>query len=80
MDTAVHNLQTLFRQLGLAFCETAIEQFVNEHSLEAHERINEASFWNPSQTRFLEQALFEDSDWAEIVALFDRLLHSSGSA
>ena len=74
MDTSVHNLQTLFRQLGLPFTDDAIEDFVNEHSLDAGVKINEAPFWNHEQTQFLEKALYENSDWSEIVDIFDHLL------
>ncbi len=74
MDTSIHNLQTLFAQLGLPASDDAIEEFVNDHTLDSGLKINEASFWNASQTEFLEEAIYQGSDWAEIVDLFDLLL------
>lgn len=67
MDTSPHQLTTLFDALGLPSSPEAIAQFLADHALAAPERIDEAPFWTPAQRAFLQTALAEDADWAQIV-------------
>ncbi|WP_319381019.1 DUF2789 domain-containing protein [Thiomicrorhabdus sp.] len=77
MDTGEHSLNTLFQQLGLDHSDSAIEAFIERHrGIKPDIRLEQASFWNPSQSAFLHEALEEDADWAEIVDQLDTLLRS----
>ena len=76
MDTSIHTLNTLFEQLGLASDDTAIDQFVVEHSLAPEVSLADADFWSPGQAMFLREALEDDSDWAEIVDYLDARLRA----
>ena len=67
MDTSHHDLNNLFRQLGLPGEADAIDAFVAAHRLRAGMALVDAPFWNPSQAGFLREALADDSDWSEAV-------------
>ena len=72
MDTSVHSLSTLFEQLGLPSTAAAIELFIALHQpLPPETRLAEALFWNKAQRAFLEEAISEDADWAELVDQLD---------
>jgi len=72
MDTTTHDLTTLFEQLGLAGDASSIDAFIESHRpLAARVRLAEAPFWNEGQSAFLDEALNEDSDWAERVDELD---------
>ncbi|MCP8900856.1 DUF2789 domain-containing protein [Gilvimarinus xylanilyticus] len=75
MEPPVHPLSALFDQLGLASESGEIESFIAAHRpLRADTKLAEAPFWNPSQKRFLQQAIADDADWAEVVDELDALL------
>ncbi len=75
MDLSAHTLATLFEQLGLPSTESAINEFIDQHSpLVPQLRLEEASFWNPGQRSFLMEAQAEDSDWTEMVDHLDAFL------
>lgn len=75
MDTSRHNLTTLFKQLGLPCDESSIREFIRSHSpLPPDMPLHEAPFWSESQSRFLEEGLEDDSDWAEIIDELDTLM------
>ncbi len=68
MDTAPHNLSTLFQQLGLSGDARAIEDFIAAHMpLPEAVELSEAPFWNKSQAEFIRSAWEDDADWAETV-------------
>ena len=68
MDTSAHTFSALFEQLGLPSDSRSIEEFIATHApLEPSTRLAEAPFWTPAQSAFINEALHEDSDWAEIV-------------
>ena len=72
MDTTTHDLTTLFEQIGLAGDASSIDAFIESHRpLAARVRLAEAPFWNEGQSAFLDEALNEDSDWAERVDELD---------
>ncbi|MFT6915892.1 MAG: hypothetical protein ACJAWL_002202 [Motiliproteus sp.] len=76
MDTSSHTLQTLFQQLGLPSEPKQIDQFIRQHCAETGlDRLEGANFWSPSQARFIQEALNEDSDWCEAVDDLNRRLH-----
>ncbi len=75
MQPPIHDLPELFEQLGLPNDEAAIDAFIAEHRpIPAQQRIWEAGFWNPAQAEFLQQAVIEDADWAEVVDRLNSLL------
>jgi hypothetical protein len=77
MDTFVHTLNTLFDQLGLPSSDPEIDQFIRDHrKLSAHVSLHSAPFWSPNQSRFIKEALDQDSDWAELVDDLNTRLHS----
>jgi hypothetical protein len=65
VETNVHDLSHLFRQLGLSGDAHAIDTFIASHRLEKGTRLALAPFWSPAQTKFLTQAFLDDSDWVE---------------
>ena len=68
METPVHSLPSLFKQLGLPNDAVSIEQFVVAHSpLKPELKLADASFWTDSQRAFLRDEILEDADWAEVV-------------
>ena len=68
METHIHPLSSLFDQLGLESGKQEIQDFIKKHCPIPREiELHEASFWNASQAAFLEQAIDEDADWAEVV-------------
>ncbi|MDE2418277.1 MAG: DUF2789 domain-containing protein [Burkholderiales bacterium] len=65
METNLHNLANLFKQLGLPSEPSAIDAFVSRHKLDPGVSLCKAPFWSASQAQFLTQAIANDSDWAE---------------
>ncbi len=75
MDISAHNLAGLFDQLGLPSSEVDILAFIDEHSpLDPEVALVDAAFWNPGQRDFLQEAIEDDSDWAELVDHLDSFL------
>ncbi len=76
MDTATHDLPTLFAQLGLDNSDEAIEGFIHTYAgtLKDSAHLHQAPFWNAGQARFLADAIREDADWAEAVDSLSALL------
>jgi len=77
MDTSKHTLSTLFQQLGLPADEQGIEDFIARNSrLPREVALQDAPFWSPGQSQFLEEGLEDDSDWAEVIDELDaRMRH-----
>jgi hypothetical protein len=72
MDTSDHSsLSALFQQLGLAFDDKAIADFIGQHHLSAEAKLPDAAFWTAAQAAFLREAIDDDSDWAEAVDHLD---------
>ncbi|MBY4677456.1 DUF2789 domain-containing protein [Marinobacterium arenosum] len=75
MDTSHHDLSTLFAQLGLPSSDREIKNFIKKHkNLQDDIRLDQAPFWNAAQARFLQEAILEDADWAEVVDQLDTSL------
>ena len=76
MDYASPTFSNLFAQLGLPADDLAIGHFIAAHSpMPQHQRLDQASFWNSSQSAFLREGLLEDGDWAEVVDQLNSCLH-----
>ena len=68
MDQTAHRFHDLFAQLGLAQDAQHIGEFLAEHSpLAGNIALSDAPFWTSAQATFLQEALQQDSDWAELV-------------
>jgi hypothetical protein len=68
MESPVHRLGDLFRQLGLPDDPSAIEDFIATHGpLPAGVALPDAPFWNASQAQFLREEVSDDADWAELI-------------
>ena len=68
MESPVHALGDLFRQLGLPDDAVSIEHFIATHRpLAPHVPLAEACCWSASQAQFLREQIADDADWAEVV-------------
>ena len=68
MNQPIHHFHDLFAQLGLPCDEPGIRQFLLAHTPLADTlKLHEAHFWTPAQAAFLQEALLQDADWAELV-------------
>lgn len=75
MEPPIHDLASLFSQLGLDSADAAIEKFISRNNpLPGHVLLHQADFWTASQASFLQQAKDEDADWVVIVDQLDALL------
>ena len=75
MEQPIHNINSLFEQLGLESSTKAIEGFVAKHRpIPANIHLDKAKFWKASQADFLHESIEDDADWAEIVDQLDVML------
>lgn len=75
MESPIHGLGDLFRQLGLPDDPASIESFIATHRpLAAGVALADAPFWSPSQAQFLREEISDDADWAELVDSLASLL------
>lgn len=77
MESPIHDLASLFKQLGLESSEKAIEAFVGENPVPSRLPLHQADFWNTAQASFLKQAIEEDADWAAIVDKLNTLMRNN---
>lgn len=75
MEMPAYNLTTLFDQLGLPSEETAIDDFIEAHPLEADTKLIDADFWNPQQAQLLKEWLRADGEEAVMVDELNVRLH-----
>ena len=76
MDTpGIATLEHLMEQLGLSTDGDSVQEFVSTHGpLPPTTRLEDASFWNESQSAFLREAIAQDAQWAPMVDQLDVLL------
>ena len=68
MESAVHDRDDLFRQLGLSDDAGAIDQFIASHRPIAPDvALADAPCWTASQARFLREEITKDADWAVVI-------------
>ncbi|MGR2737201.1 DUF2789 domain-containing protein [Billgrantia sp. Q4P2] len=78
MEPPVHPFTELFEQLGLPADEASIQAFIERHApLPPTMALYEAPFWSAAQAEFLETALEDDADWAEVVDHLDTSLRKN---
>ena len=70
------SLNDLFAQLGLPSSDSEIALFIEtHHHLASNIILSDASFWTPSQAKFLQEELAKDADWAEVIDQLNVRLH-----
>jgi len=75
MDSVYYSMCNLFKQLGLPSEPEEIDDFIAQHkALSDGIPIEQAPFWNDSQSHFLRSAIDEDSEWCEAVDQLDARL------
>jgi hypothetical protein len=74
MESAFHSIENLFLQLGLDNSDHAIESFIQNNKLSHDQKLQDADFWTPAQSAFIQECLNDDSDWAEVVDQLNALL------
>lgn len=80
MESPIHSLSTLFKQLGLPDDAVGIDQFIATHSpLKPGLHLADAFFWSKSQQQLLREEILEDADWAQVVDQLDVLLRKGRS-
>ncbi|MCI0993907.1 DUF2789 domain-containing protein [Pseudomonas corrugata] len=80
METPIHSLPALFKQLGLPDDAISIDQFIASHSpLKPELHLADAFFWSKSQQQLLRDEILEDADWAVVVDQLDVLLRKGRS-
>lgn len=75
MESPIHSLPSLFKQLGLATDPVGIDAFVASHSpLKPNLVLSDAFFWTKAQADFLREGIQDDADWAEVVDQLNLML------
>jgi hypothetical protein len=75
MESPIHRIGDLFRQLGLPDEPAAIEAFLTEHRPQPGDvLLADLAMWTPSQAAFLREEIAKDSDWSELVDVCGALL------
>lgn len=77
MENFEHTMSNLFAQLGLPDADDEINYFIHQHRpIPKGLSLERAPFWNKGQSQFIHEALYEDSDWAELVDQLDTRLRA----
>ncbi|OPA95861.1 hypothetical protein BFW86_00155 [Pseudomonas fluorescens] len=77
MESPVHSLPSLFKQLGLPDDPKSIDQFLTSHSpLKPDLKLADAFFWTDSQRTFLREEILDDADWAVVVDELNLMLRN----
>jgi len=80
MESPIHNLPALFKQLGLSDDAVDIDKFIAAHSpLKPELHLADAFFWSEGQRQLLQDEILEDADWAEVIDQLDVLLRKGRS-
>lgn len=74
METPVHDLTALLKQLGL----TTLDNLLAQHGPLAESiSLADAPYWTPAQAALLREQLVADADWAEVIDQLDLLLRQT---
>ncbi|MFT5395074.1 MAG: hypothetical protein ACI85N_000255 [Gammaproteobacteria bacterium] len=77
MENFEHTMSELFAQLGLPNADCDIDSFIHMHRpVSGDLTLEKAAFWNNGQSQFIHEALYADSDWAELVDQLDTRLRA----
>ncbi len=78
METPIHSMNSLFKQLGLPSETAEVDAFIAFHRpLPDYCLLHEAAFWAASQATFLAEEIEDDADWAEVVDELNARLRDS---
>lgn len=77
MRTQEPTMTDLFAQLGLDTHEVAIEQFIATHQLPSGVFLNQADYWTPSQSAFIQEEWRRDNIWSHILDELNIRLHET---
>ncbi len=78
MESPLHDLPTLFKQLGLPSTAVDVQTFIARHApLAGQVHLADAPFWTPSQASFLREECQDDADWAGVVDQLNLLLRAA---
>lgn len=77
MERPTLDMGSLFDQLGEPSDSASIARFIERHApLADAVQLHEATFWSPTQSAFLREALLDDAEWAEVVDALNGELHA----
>jgi uncharacterized protein DUF2789 len=77
MGNFEHTMSDLFAQLGLPDADNEIDNFIHLHRPVSKDlSLEKAEFWNTGQSQFIHEALYDDSDWTELVDQLDTRLRA----
>jgi uncharacterized protein DUF2789 len=77
MGNFEHTMSDLFAQLGLPDTNSEIDEFIHKYRpIPSEVSLENAPFWNNSQSQFIQEALNDDSDWTELVDQLDTRLRA----
>ncbi|MES2552840.1 MAG: DUF2789 domain-containing protein [Pseudomonadota bacterium] len=77
MEEFVHNMNSLFAQLGLPADTASIDAFIASHGpLDSGTILSEAPFWTPGQAAFLKEEILLDAAWAPVIDELNTALHA----
>ena len=76
MASRLHDMPSLFVQLGLPNDEASMQQFLASHYLDDAVKLQNAAFFNARQAAFIQQAYATDNDWLECIEQLNRRLRS----
>ncbi len=76
MGSLLHDMSSLFSQLGEASDTGSIQRFIESRTPMGDDvLLHEAAFWSASQADFLREALLDDAEWASIIDALNSELH-----
>lgn len=71
------DMQNLFEQLGLDTDPDSIDEFIEKNKIYSHElHIADAPFWNQSQSEFIRESIYYDSEWSNSIDELDVILRN----
>jgi len=75
MEPNSHDLDSLFKQLGLAGSNESVQEFIRKNRpIPNNVELHQADFWTAAQASFLKEAIEEDADWAEVVDVLNVMM------
>lgn len=78
MEEFVHDMSSLFAQLGLPADAASIAAFIATNGpLDSATPLAEAQFWSASQAAFLKEEIALDAAWAPVIDELNAELHAS---
>ena len=71
------DMQLLFKQLGLNNDPDSIDAFIEQNKIYSHElHIADAPCWSKSQSEFLRDSIYDNSEWSNSIDELDIILRN----